>query len=338
MHKEMQNRLLLMLILSILISGCVSPAPTAEAEDPPSATTTPSPLPTAEATPTQTPVLIPEATPTASPVVTKPGQEGQPNCGEAFCQLDWPGYLIRPISGEYRTTIDPFYPYASTKGGILDAHHGVEFPNAFGTPVRAAADGEVIFAGKDDLDVLGPFTGFYGNVVILRHPELYQGRDLFSLYAHLSEIHVEEGTAVFTGDELGKVGASGAADGSHLHFEVRVDENTYDRTSNPVLWFKPAQDPGAMLAGQILDRSGQPLSEFEFVLERKNEIDGQPERYYPVTYVSYDVNGHPLLDENFAVADLPPGDYRLALIAGRFYQFDFSLVSGQLGFLHLQLD
>jgi murein DD-endopeptidase MepM/ murein hydrolase activator NlpD len=339
-------RLLLMTILSIAISGCATHAPMDAASSPDPGTLRSSPLPVTSIPATLTPDLSPDPpldpTVTPSQSMTEIPLETQLACGEILCQIEWPGYLIRPISGEYRNTIDPIYPYANTKGGILEVHHGVEFPNASGTPVRAAAGGEVIFAGTDDLTLLGPYTDFYGNVVILHHPELYQGRDLFTLYAHLSEIDVAEGDWLTAGQVLGKVGASGAADGSHLHFEVRLDENAYERTTNPVLWFEPVQAQeevqAALLAGQIMDRFGTPLPEFEFVLMWKSAVDGQPERDYPITYVSYSVNAHPLLNENFVVPDLPPGVYQLSFIAGRFYQFDFTLQPGKLGFIRVQLD
>ena len=273
----MQATLLLMLVLSFLIAGCAGGEPAHTVMAPIAATMTATSTPLKISAPTRTPSArsTPTATPTATStqMATEVPPDQQLKCGESFCQSAWPGILIRPISGEYRNTIDPIYPYASTKGGTLDAHHGVEFPNAFGTPVLAAAEGEVIFAGTDDLTLLGPYTGFFGNVVILRHAGLYQGRDLFSLYAHLSEINVEEGMLLSVGEVLGKVGASGAADGSHLHFEVRIDDNANGRTLNPVLWFSPVQEQAgvqsAMLAGQILDRFGMPLPEFEFVLEKR---------------------------------------------------------------------
>ena len=342
MKLALQVSLLLMMLLGFVLAGCagsdLAPSPSATPSDLEIATSAPTesshPLPTP--THTSTPV----ATPTR--VVTEPPLEEQLNCGETFCQVDWPGILMRPFSEEFRTTTDPTYPYASTKAGLLDVHHGVEFPNAFGTPVRAAAAGEVVFAGGDDLTLIGPYTGFYGNVVILSHPDLYQGRDLFSLYAHLSEIAVSEGDQLGAGEVLGQVGASGAADGSHLHFEVRLDENAYSQTMNPILWFSQGlgqnEPQSAVLTGTILDRFGNPLPEFEFVLERRGDDGDQVQRYYPVTYVSYGVNSHPLLEENFAVPDLPPGDYRMAFIAGRFYEFEFTLRPGELGIIRVQVD
>lgn len=292
--------------------------------------------------PTQTPALTVISTATPTPIVTELSLAGQLDCGESFCQVEWPGMLIRPISGEYHDRIDLSYPYASTKDGKLEAHHGVEFPNAFGTPVRAVADGEVVFAGEDDLTLLGPYTGFYGNVIILRHAKFFQGRDLFSLYAHLSQINVEEGDQLAVGHVLGEVGASGAADGSHLHFEIRLDENDYNNTVNPVLWFPPAvnQDGSqtAFLAGQILDSYGKYLSEFSFVLEEQGAETAEMARFYPVTYVDYQVTAHPILGENFVIPDMPAGTYRLAFIAGRFYEFMFTLAPGSLGFFQIQLD
>lgn len=334
--------LLIFLVLSLAAAGCEKrPAqPTTAAAE--AITATKSLTLEEAAPPTRTPAPTALPAKTLTPVVRDPSFEDELDCSSFFCQVAWPGGLIRPISGENRDRIDLTYPYASTKGGSLDPHHGVEFPNAYGTPVRAAADGDVVFAGKDDLTLLGPYTGFYGNVVILRHPKFFRGRDLFSLYAHLSELGVEEGDFLSAGQVLGKVGASGAADGSHLHFEIRLDENNYDQTVNPVLWFMPAADQKgkqlAVLAGQILDSYGVPLSEFDFVLEKRVEGDSEVEKYYPVTYVGYGVNAHPLLDENFVLPDIPPGEYRLAFISGRFYEFEFTLNPGALGFIQIQLD
>jgi murein DD-endopeptidase MepM/ murein hydrolase activator NlpD len=332
----------LFLALCLALVGCGPASLTAVEEAPAPSTATAKAVPEKTPTPTWTPA--PSSLPTGTPtqVETSVPLAEQLNCGEAFCQAAWQSVLIRPISGEYYDRIDLTYPYASTKGGALDVHHGVEFPNAYGTPVRAAADGEVVFAGEDDLTLLGPYTGFYGNVVILRHLGAYQGRDLFTLYAHLSDMNVETGEHLAAGQVLGAVGASGAADGSHLHFEVRLDEDDYNKTVNPILWFSPAvnQDGAqtAFLAGQIMDSVGRPLSEFDFVVEEQGVEASEAARFYPVTYVHYDVNAHPILGENFVIPDIPAGAYRLAFINGRFYEFSFTLEPGSLGFIQIQLD
>ncbi len=264
------------------------------------------------------------------------------DCGEIFCRAQWKGILERPISADFRNIIDPTYPYASTRNKTLDPHHGVELINSSGTPVLAAQTGEVVYANTDDLTLLGPYTSFYGNVIILRHAGLYQGRDVFTVYGHLSAILVEEGQQVEVGETIGKVGASGAADGSHLHFEVRLDVNDYAHTTNPVVWFSPVMLPEvgqtSLLAGVILDRGGNHVAEFQMSLGKLGDGGEVEAYYYPVTYYPAGVNSHPVLQENFAVSDLPPGDYRLAFIYGKFYEIFLTLEPGELGFIKLQLE
>jgi murein DD-endopeptidase MepM/ murein hydrolase activator NlpD len=249
--------------------------------------------------------------------------------------VEWRGLLARPIGPDGVQTIDLTYPYANTKNGTLEPHHGVEFPNGTGTPVLAAQDGEVVFAGSDELTVLGPYTGFYGNVVILRHTGLFEGRDLYTLYAHLSAVDVSAGQQVELGERIGAVGLSGAATGSHLHFEVRLDENDYAHTTNPVLWLGPA---GSTLAGILLDRYGRPVDLTTIELDLVGPDGAVLQNYYPITYFPSGVNANPILNENFVFPDLPPGDYRLNYIWDRYYTFEFSLSAGSLGFIKIQLD
>lgn len=97
-----------------------------------------------------------------------------------------------------------------------DIHNGVDIVAPLGTPVRAMKRGKVSFAGVQ---------GGYGNVVYIDH-----GAGVTSLYAHLSEILVRTGERVSGRDEIGRVGASGNAAGTHLHFEVWV----YGRVADPV--------------------------------------------------------------------------------------------------------
>jgi murein DD-endopeptidase MepM/ murein hydrolase activator NlpD len=178
--------------------------------------------------------------------------------------------------------------------------------------------------------------------VILRHPKLFEGQDLFTLYAHLSVIEVAVGDQVDVGMKIGEVGASGAADGSHLHFEVRLGDNDYERATNPILWFAPiiSSDSGGMstLTGRIIDPNGVALSEAALVFE-KIGADGSIEAYYyPFTYPQNGIFAHPQLNENFAVSDIPPGDYRLAMVYNRLYELYFKLDAGHVGFVELQLE
>ena len=87
-------------------------------------------------------------------------------------------------------------------------HPGMDIEAPYGTPVRAAADG----------DVTGENMGSgYGRHVVLDH-----GHDLITLYGHLSAVAVIAGQHVIRGQIIGYVGQTGRATGPHLHYEVRV--------------------------------------------------------------------------------------------------------------------
>lgn len=287
------------------------------------------------------------STPTLQPVLAEAVEDSQGeedfDCAETLCSWSWPGLIKRPIGLGNTRTIDISYPYASTGEGAFEIHHGVEFLNPNGTPVLAAQDGEVVFADYDATPDIGPYWGFYGYVVILRHPELVVDEQVvYTLYAHLSEISVSVGDQVKAGDVLGEVGFSGVAVGPHLHFEVRVGTNDYNHTVNPVLWFAPLNEPEhpstAMLAGLILSPAGVPLTKFPLKLEQLTTSGTVQAVHYPKTYNAGSVNAHPLLGENFAVSDLPAGDYRLAFVYNQLYDIYFTLEPGSLGFIRVQLD
>ncbi|MGH8850048.1 MAG: peptidoglycan DD-metalloendopeptidase family protein [Casimicrobiaceae bacterium] len=100
-----------------------------------------------------------------------------------------------------------FHPFLHT----WRAHKGVDFAAPMGTPVRAAADGKVHFAGRQN---------GYGNVIILQHAGANS-----TLYAHLSRFAAgtKAGARVTQGTVIGYVGQTGWATGPHLHYEFRVD-------------------------------------------------------------------------------------------------------------------
>jgi murein DD-endopeptidase MepM/ murein hydrolase activator NlpD len=98
------------------------------------------------------------------------------------------------------------------------AHEGIDLPAPAGTPVVAAADGTVVYAGDG---IRG-----YGNLVVLQHPG-----DLLTVYAHNSALYVSAGQAVRAGDRVAAVGQTGRATGPHLHFEVRQGQIPRDPMS-----------------------------------------------------------------------------------------------------------
>ncbi len=97
---------------------------------------------------------------------------------------------------------------------IRRMHTGVDIAAAWGSPVRAAAAGTVIYTG---------WFGGYGKIVLVDH-----GGGVSTLYGHLSAILVSPGQRVHAGALLGRVGSTGYTTGPHLHFEVRVTGRPVD--------------------------------------------------------------------------------------------------------------
>jgi len=86
-------------------------------------------------------------------------------------------------------------------------HAGIDIGAGWGTPIVAAADGQIAAAG---------WAGGYGREVRIAHAD-----GLMTLYGHMSEIVAQPGSYVHAGQLIGYVGSSGLSTGPHLHFEVR---------------------------------------------------------------------------------------------------------------------
>ncbi len=99
-------------------------------------------------------------------------------------------------------------------------HPGVDIANKSGTPVYAAADGVVIFAGWA--------TG-YGNSIVIDH-----GNGIKTRYGHSSKLFVKVGDEVTKGENIMAMGSTGWSTGPHLHFEVIVSGTRY----NPLNYIK----------------------------------------------------------------------------------------------------
>jgi LAS superfamily LD-carboxypeptidase LdcB len=103
--------------------------------------------------------------------------------------------------------------YTNSSGQVkTDVHRGLDFPVPSGTPVLAAADGEVIDAGFND--------GGLGYYVKILH-----SNGFVTLYGHNSELLVDAGMRVTRGQVIANSGSTGNSTGPHLHFELRRDQN-----------------------------------------------------------------------------------------------------------------
>jgi len=113
------------------------------------------------------------------------------------------GYYIRPIAGGVRSQ------------GI-HGYNGVDLANSCGTPIMAAADGDVIISKSQG------WNSGYGQYVAISHPNGTQ-----TLYAHMSLIITAPGFHIVQGQVIGYIGSTGLSTGCHVHFEVRGARNPF---------------------------------------------------------------------------------------------------------------
>lgn len=92
-------------------------------------------------------------------------------------------------------------------------HTGLDIGGPNGGAIHAADGGQVIWAG---------WKGGYGKAVMINHGNR-NGRNLVTLYGHMSSLGVSTGQSVSKGQVIGREGSTGYSTGPHLHFEVRVD-------------------------------------------------------------------------------------------------------------------
>jgi hypothetical protein len=122
----------------------------------------------------------------------------------AFVPMAW------PVEG---AVTSPFGWRQSPFGGQCEWHPGIDITAAYGTPVRATADGAVVLAGR---------ARGYGVLVVLDHGTAT------TRYAHLATASVHVGQAVRRGDAVGTLGETGRATAPHLHYELRIGEEAVD--------------------------------------------------------------------------------------------------------------
>jgi len=106
------------------------------------------------------------------------------------------------VTSDFSVRLDPYT-------GERVMHEGIDIATGMGTPVRAPADGTVVFAGQE---------GGYGHVLVLDH-----GYGLKTRYGHLQSINVKLGEKVKRGQFVAAVGNTGRSTGPHVHYEVRVN-------------------------------------------------------------------------------------------------------------------
>ena len=136
----------------------------------------------------------------------------------------------------------------------IKAHNGVDYAAVRNTPIRASGDGVIKFIGT---------KSGYGRTVQIKH-----GGNISTLYAHMESFNknLKVGSKVSQGQTIGYVGDSGAATGTHLHYEFKVGSKRTDpmRVKLPSAQPVPAEQIEAFFAF---------LAENNKLLERFNKLD-----------------------------------------------------------------
>lgn len=110
---------------------------------------------------------------------------------------------------------NPLPGYRRTQG--LHGHNGVDLVLPEGSPVLAAAEGDVLISKNNS-----GYNGGYGNYIVIAHTNGTQ-----TLYGHLLKSSVGVGEHVTQGQVIGLLGDTGKSTGPHLHFEVRGARNPF---------------------------------------------------------------------------------------------------------------
>lgn len=148
-------------------------------------------------------VIVPDGEIEAVKIAPKAKPKGTSKLLDSYANSTPSGFFVRPVVGGRRS-----------QG--LHGHNGIDIAAAPGTPILASASGRVIVAK------LGGYNGGYGNMIIITHDNGVQ-----TVYGHLRDIYITQGSTVSQGQTIGEVGNTGKSTGPHLHFEVRGAKNPF---------------------------------------------------------------------------------------------------------------
>jgi murein DD-endopeptidase MepM/ murein hydrolase activator NlpD len=180
----------------------------------PSANPAPAPLSspgTSSASTAPQPAPMPSATPSVKPLST-PSTGATTNQPAAVANIPQPasragGLFQWPVNGKVISS------FGATSGGLHN--DGINIAAPRGTPVHAAENGVVVYAGNQ-------LRGF-GNLVLIRHADGW-----VTAYAHNDTLLVKKGQQVKRGDVIARVGSTGNVSQPQLHFEVRKGTEAVD--------------------------------------------------------------------------------------------------------------
>lgn len=148
------------------------------------------------------PIQIEYYNPAVGPAV---GDMGYPNLPQINSPAPYLPDSQKPFNGYIWPAKGVFTSGYGWRWGRM--HRGIDIAAPVGTPIFAAADGEVVFSGWN--------SGGYGNLVKIRHSD-----GSMTFYAHNSKLLVRAGQYVTQGQQIARMGSTGFSTGPHLHFEI----------------------------------------------------------------------------------------------------------------------
>jgi len=153
--------------------------------------------------PAPRPARLPMPETASVPLVTPPGAPS----GGPIATASGTGAFLWPVRGTL------LRGYGVT--GTGQRNDGINIGAERGTPIRAAAAGQVAYAGNQ--------LAAFGNLILVRHPTGY-----ITAYAHVDQLSVKEGDTVAAGQQIATVGTSGAVETPQLHFQIRKGKSVVD--------------------------------------------------------------------------------------------------------------
>jgi murein DD-endopeptidase MepM/ murein hydrolase activator NlpD len=326
---------------------------------------TQAPPPTHTPIPTTAPTLtpLPTITSTVPPTVTpRPSPTTEPNriCPDTvplkpeysrfyLSAKKWPSpdngiaethfWMSKPLPpGIGRILTNQLFPYGWDENGRLLLHTGVDTAEDLGTPVLAVADGTVVVAQSDYSAWYGWRCDWYGHLVVIELDERWQDQPVYALYGHILNLQVEAGERVNRGQQVAEVGIGGAATHPHLHFEVRVGENEFADTRNPILWLDPGPDRG-VIVGRLVDPEGRPWQGVPLALVSEDN----PNEIFPAWSYLGDpqklANPDEGWAENFVFSDVKAGNYQVfTQIQGVDYTMLVEVIPGEVTMVEIETE
>jgi murein DD-endopeptidase MepM/ murein hydrolase activator NlpD len=306
---------------------------------------TPTPFPTQDVNASFDPTLYPSPTGVlVAEALEVTGFSPPPEQVPLSPQINDHFWLVRPVDASANS--ESLFYYAFGSNGANDdfrVHHGIDIANPTGEKIYAGGSGTVVFAGDGrqivDTQNIDIYPS-YGNVVVIDHDFGYRGQRIYTLYAHMAAILVEQGQYVKAGDVIGLIGGTGDVSGTHVHMEVRLGENKYFSVYNPLLWVAPFLEHG-VVAGRVIGSNGEFVDDVLVTLSRNGRVVQTTTTYMkpkkPGQRSGWEVVPDPVWQENFVISDVPAGEgYQVSVtIGGRRFEETVNVQTGTTNFVVL---